>query len=111
MTFNFVYVGAALVAVGLIIAVLSINFAGGEPRGVAKSLMLIENSVDRRTVVTTELAAKDRLIAPVLDRTKNLARALSPSGTDERYTMMLDQAGNPSGWTVERILGLKGVAL
>ncbi len=111
MTFNPVYVGAALVAVGLIIAVLSINFAGGEPRGVAKSLMLIENSVDRRTVVTTELAAKDRLIAPVLDRTKNLARALSPSGTDERYTMMLDQAGNPTGWTVERILGLKGVAL
>ena len=106
-----VYIGAALLAIGLLIAVLSINVGAGEPRGVAKSLMLIENTVDRRSVVTTELAAKDRLLVPILDRTKGLARALSPAGTDERYTAMLDQAGNPSGWTVERFLGVKGAGL
>ncbi|MGO4663056.1 type II secretion system F family protein [Terrabacter sp. 2TAF16] len=111
MNLNPVYVAAGLCGLGLLIAVLSLTFSGGEPRGVAKSLMLIENSVDRRTAVTTDLAAKDRLVAPILERTKGLARALSPGGADDRYTKLLDQAGNPAGWTVERILGLKGAAL
>ena len=111
MNLNPVYVAAGLFAVGLLIAVLSVAFSGGEPRGVAKSLMLIEHTVDRRSVVTTELAAKDRLIAPILERTKGLARVLSPGGTDDRYTKLLDQAGNPAGWTVERILGVKGAGL
>jgi tight adherence protein C len=108
---NPIYLAAGLLGLGLLIAVLSVSFSGGEPRGVAKSLMLIESSVDSRSVVTTELAAKDRLVAPILNRTKGLARALSPSGADNRYSLMLDQAGNPPGWTVERILGAKGAAL
>src|SRR6478752_3431453 len=98
-------------AIGVLVAALSVSFSGGEPRGVAKSLMLIDASVDRREVVTTDLAAKDRLVAPILERTKGLARALSPGGADDRYTKLLDQAGNPAGWTVERILGLKGAGL
>lgn len=106
-----IYVAAAMLGISLIITVLSVNLTGGEPRGVAKSLMLVDQQVDRREVVTTELAAKDRLLTPILDRTKGLARALSPGGADERYTKMLDQAGNPAGWSVERILGLKGAAL
>ncbi|MGO4604089.1 type II secretion system F family protein [Terrabacter sp. 2YAF2] len=106
-----IYVAAAMLAIGLILAVLSLDLSGGEPRGVAKSLMLVDHQVDRREVVTTELAARDRLLTPILDRTKGLARALSPGGADDRYTKMLDQAGNPASWTVERILGLKGAAL
>jgi len=108
---NPVYVAAALISIGLLVALLSVGLTSGEPRGVAKSLMLIESTVDRRTVVTTDLAAKDRLIVPILDRTKGLARALSSSGVDDRYTKLLDQAGNPSEWTVERILGVKGAGL
>ena len=111
MNINPIYLGAGLLGIGLLIGVLSVSFSGGEPRGVAKSLMLIDQQVDRREVVTTELAAKDRLLAPILERTKGLARALSPGGADDRYSKLLDQAGNPAGWTVERILGLKGAAL
>ncbi len=111
MNLNPVYVAAILVGLGLLIAVMSMSFGSSEPRGVAKSLMLIENSVTSRSVVTTELGAKDRLVTPVFDRTKGLARALSPNGTEERFTKMLDRAGNPASWTVERILGAKGVAL
>jgi len=111
VTIILIYVAAAMLGAALLIAALSVSFSGGEPRGVAKSLMLIDQQIDRREVVTTELATKDRLITPILDRTKGLARALSPGGADDRYTKMLDQAGNPSGWSVERILGLKGAGL
>ncbi|WP_323097589.1 type II secretion system F family protein [Intrasporangium sp. YIM S08009] len=111
MSLNPIYVGAALVGLGLLVAVMSMSFGSSEPRGVAKSLLLIENSVTSRSAVTTDLAAKDRLVTPLFEKTKGLARALSPSGTDERFTKMLDRAGNPSPWTVERILGAKGVAL
>ena len=111
MSLNPIYLAAGLISLGLLIAVLSVSFSNGEPRGVAKSLMLIESTVNRREVVTTDLAAKDRLVTPIFERTKGIARALSPSGTDDRYTKLLDQAGNPAGWTVERILGAKGAAL
>ncbi|GAA1992113.1 type II secretion system F family protein [Terrabacter lapilli] len=111
MTINLIYVAAGMFAVALLIAALSVSVTGGEPRGVARSLMLIDQQIERREVVTSELAAKDRLLVPILEQTKGLARALSPGGVDDRYTKMLDQAGNPGGWTVERILGAKGAAL
>lgn len=111
MTINLIYVAAGMFAVALLIAALSVTVSGGEPRGVAKSLMLIDQQIERREVVTTELAARDRLLVPILEQTKGLARALSPGGVDDRYTKLLDQAGNPAGWTVERILGAKGAAL
>ncbi len=111
MNLNPIYVAATLVAIGLLVAVLSVSTGSSEPRGVAKSLMLIESSVTSRSAVTTDLGAKDRLVTPLLDRTKGLARALSPKGTDERFTKMLDRAGNPSPWSVERVLGAKGVGL
>lgn len=111
MTINLIYVAAGLLGLGLLIAALSVSVSGGEPRGVAKSLLLIDQQIERREVVTSELAAKDRLLTPILEQTKGLARALSPGGVDERYSKMLDQAGNPPAWTVERILGVKGAAL
>lgn len=111
MTINLIYVAAGLLGLALLIAALSVSVSGGEPRGVAKSLMLIDQHIERREVVTTELAAKDRLLVPILERTKGIARALSPAGVDDRYARMLDQAGNPPAWTVERILGAKGAAL
>src|SRR6478672_6519508 len=111
MTINLIYVAAGMFALALLIAALSVSVSGGEPRGVARSLMLIDQQIERREVVTTELAARDRLLVPILEQTKGLARALSPNGVDDRYTKMLDQAGNPGGWTVERILGAKGAAL
>lgn len=111
MQLNIVYIAAALIAVGLLVTVLSLSFTSSEPRGVAKSLMLIENSVTNRSVVTADLGARDRLVTPVFERTKRLAQALSPSGTDARLANLLDRAGNPQPWTVERIMGAKGIGL
>ena len=36
---------------------------------------------------------------------------LSPSGTGDRIGRSLDKAGNPPAWTVERVMGAKGLGL
>lgn len=106
-----VYLGAGLIGVAVFALVLVVTAGRSELTGVAKSLALIEGSVGERSVVKTDLPAKDRLVEPVFDRTKALAVRLSPSGTAERLARSLDRAGNPIPWTAERILGAKGAAL
>jgi tight adherence protein C len=109
---NYLYMGAALVAVGLLVVVLAIGgFTSSEPTGVAKSLLLIEHSVDARSVVKSELGTKDRLVLPFFRQTRGLARRLSPTGTEERLIRLLDRAGNPPAWSVERLMGAMGAAL
>jgi tight adherence protein C len=108
---NPVYLGAALLGAGLLIGILTLSFSSGEPRGVAKSLMLIDQQVDRHSVVKTDLAAKDRFVTPIFERTRGLATRLSPKGAEERLAVMLDRAGNPQPWSVERIMGAKGASL
>lgn len=110
---SLVYVGVALIAVAISVLVLTLvtSISSSGPTGVARSLALIEGSVGERAVVKTDLATKDRLILPILERTRRLASLLSPSGTTERLGRSLDRAGNPSPWTVERVMGVKGTAL
>lgn len=108
---SYLYVGAALVALALLFIILLLVSSSSGPTGVAKSLALIDQNVTQRTVARTDLPAQERLIGPLFDRTKSLAFALSPSGTAERLGGMLDRAGNPVPWSVERIMGAKGAAL
>jgi tight adherence protein C len=106
-----VYIGAVLIAVAVAFGVLAVVFTSGEPRGVAKSLTLIEHSVGERKVVKSELAAKDRLLIPFFDQTKALAERLTPRSAVDRISRLLERAGNPVPWTLERVLGVKGAAL
>ena len=105
------YIGIALVALAVIAGVLVLATSSSGPTGVAKSLSLIEHSVGERSVVKTELDAKDRLINPIFDKTRALAVAFSPEGAADRLKRMLDQAGNPKPWTTERVMGAKGATL
>jgi len=105
------YLGAGLVAVGLLTGVLLLISSSSGPTGVAKSLALIGQTVDERAVARADLSARDRLVEPLFDKTRGLAVALSPSGTAERLLRLLDRAGNPLGWGVERIMGAKGACL
>lgn len=105
------YVGAGLLGLALLAVVLLFASSTAGPTGVAKSLALIDQTVTDRTVARTDLAARERLVEPIFERTKALAYALSPSGTTERLATLLDRAGNPKGWSVERVMGAKGTAL
>jgi tight adherence protein C len=104
-------VGVVGVAAACVMLFLVIMVGSGTTTGVARSLAMIEHSVSKEDVGRSELPATDRLILPLLAGLKGLAVRLSPSGTGQRLTRLLDLAGNPSGWTVERILGFKGAGL
>jgi tight adherence protein C len=104
-------IGAASIAIACVMLFLSVILGSGATTGVARSLEMIEHSVSPQDVGRSELSASDRLIVPFFARMKRLALRLSPSGTDDRLTRLLDLAGNPGGLTVERLLGFKGAAL
>lgn len=103
--------GIVLVLGALVIGLLMLTTAGAQSRGVARSLELLERQPTQREVSRHELPARDRLVNPLLDATKSVAVRLSPSGTADRIATALDRAGNPAGWSVERIFGVKGIGL
>jgi tight adherence protein C len=103
--------GAASVAVAGVMLLLAAVTGSGSVTGVARSLAMIETPVSSEEVGRSEVPALDRLIRPFLSGTKGLALRLSPSGTSHRLSRLLDLAGNPTAWTVERLLGFKGAGL
>ena len=111
MTALYLGVGLIALAVLVIALVLALGIGSREPTGVAKSLALIDGSVGSQYVGRNELPTRDRLVTPFVDLARRLALRLSPSGTVDRLTRSLDRAGNPALWTVDRIMGLKGLAL
>jgi tight adherence protein C len=104
-------VGATSIAAAFVMLFFVLTLGGGTTTGVARSLELIENSVEPEEVGRTELSATDRLVMPFFARMKSIALRLSPSGTAERLSRLLDLAGNPAGLTLERLLGFKGAGL
>jgi tight adherence protein C len=105
------YVGTVAVLVGLGGVCAILLMTQSQSTGVARSLALIEQGVRREEVARSELGVADRLVKPIFEVTRRLATVLSPKGTSARLVKLLDFAGNPSGWTVERLLGTKGAGL
>lgn len=110
MTIALIGIGLIAMALALVVAVVGLGSSSG-PTGVARSLMMIEGGIPRAAVSRNELPAKERLVEPLIDGSRQLAVRLSPSGTVARLTRSLDRAGNPAPWTVDRLMGVKGMAL
>jgi tight adherence protein C len=102
-----------LVAIGGALAtlVIAMSAGAGATTGVARSLELLEKSVNQREVSKSDLPFMERIVAPTLARTRSLASKLSPTGTQEGLSRRLDLAGNPGAWTAERVMGGKGAGL
>ena len=103
--------GAASIAAAGVTLFLVVALGSGSTTGVARSLAMIENTVSHAEVGRNELPALDRIVVPFFSKMKGLSLRLSPSGTGDRLSRMLDMAGNPVAWTVERLLGFKGAGL
>ncbi len=103
--------GILLVAVALAIIVLATVVGSNESTGVARSLQLLNHRVSTKEVGKNELGVQDRLLLPTLGRMRALAFRISPAGTGSRIARSLDRAGNPKAWSVERVMGAKGLGL
>ncbi len=95
----------------LVLATSSLMRPTSQATGVEKSLAFIGAFGTRTTSTTAHESFGDRVIAPACSSLASLARRLTPNSAAARLQRQLDLAGNPEGWTPERVLGAKGVGL
>ena len=105
--------GAALIFLAGTLALSVIGVATTERRGVARSVAAINAMNSAPDVLKEELERpfSERVLAPLGDRFVGLGRKLVRADTARKIQHRLDIAGNPAGWDVNRILGLKVLGL
>jgi len=103
----FLILGGALVvvAVFLVSAAASTTASGQAVSGVDRSVALVQALGSAAPELTKEYDESfgDRVMAPLQSKALLVARRLSGSDAAERIRRRLDVAGNPVGWTVERV--------
>jgi tight adherence protein C len=99
--------GAALVvlAIVLVSAAVGTTATGRAVSGVDRSVALLQavSNAPRELAKDFDESFADRVMAPLQGRALLVARRLSGSDAAERIRRRLDVAGNPVGWTVERV--------
>jgi tight adherence protein C len=105
---------AILFVLGVALVLLAIVLVGSAlssstDSGVTRSLAVLEAMTHAPKELSRELDKPfaDRVIEPLQRRALKVARRLSGADTAERIRRKLDLAGNPPGWTVDRVLSGK----
>jgi tight adherence protein C len=103
-----------LFILGIAMVLLSIVLVGSALRsttdtGITRSLAVLEAMTNAPTELTKDLdrSFADRVLEPLQQRTLSLGRRLSGADTPDRIRHKLDLAGNPHGWTVDRVVSGK----
>ncbi|MEX0427433.1 type II secretion system F family protein [Nocardioides sp. DS6] len=80
--------------------------------GVTRSLAVLEAMTDAPKELTKDLdrSFADRILEPTRERALRVGRRLAGSDSAERIRRKLDLAGNPTGWTVDRVVSGKVMA-
>jgi tight adherence protein C len=104
-------VGMLGVFVALFLTLTAISAFDNEARGVSKSLAVVEAFSAAPQAMQKELepSFNERVVTPFLNRLVGLGRKFTPADYGERVREKLEMAGNPPGWTVDRVTSLKVV--
>lgn len=96
--------GVLLVVVSLVL-VASATTSDAEASGVGKSLAVLQAMTAAPKALTEEVDRpfSERVWEPLHARTLGLGRRLSGADSADRIGRKLDLAGNPPGWTVDRV--------
>ncbi len=99
--------GAALVFLALFLASSAIG--DSEPRGMNRSLAVLKAMTDAPAELTRELDQPfaERVLQPFQARALRIGRRFSGADAGDRIRHKLDLAGNPAGWTVDRVVAGK----
>lgn len=106
-------VGAMLLFGSLALSLSLIGVIRVERRGVARSVAAVQALNTAPDVLKAELQRpfSERVIAPLGERLVGIGRRITRADTATRIQHRLDIAGNPPGWDVNRMIGLKVLGL
>jgi len=107
-------VGLAAIYFGLFLLVSTWGAISRQRHEVSKTLAAMDSfRAGPRMVRQQELARPfaDRVLGPVTERFVSTGRRLTPEERLTRIRRRLDLAGNPEGWDVDRVVGLKALGL
>jgi tight adherence protein C len=101
--------GLAAIFLAILLCLTAVGVFTNEARGVSKSLAVVEAFTTAPPELKKELDGtfKERVLLPLIDRSVALGKKVTPSDHTERLRARLDVAGNPPGWTVDRVTSLK----
>lgn len=105
-------VGGVLgIFLALFLGLTAIGVFTNEARGVSKSLTVVEAFSAAPPEMQRELTPsfQDRVVGPVLDKSLAFGKKFAPNDQGERIRLKLEIAGNPRGWTVDRVTSMKFV--
>jgi tight adherence protein C len=106
MTILLILGGALVVLALFLVSAAATTSAGGQAvSGVDRSVALVQALSGAPTELTREYdeSFSDRIMAPFQAKASRLAKRLSGADAPERIRIKLDIAGNPVGWTIERV--------
>ena len=106
-------IGIVGIFLGIFVSLAAVGVFTNEARGVSKSLAVVEAFSAAPQAMKEELdpSFNDRVLTPLLNKLTGLGKRLTPEDYAERIERKLDVAGNPEGWTVDRIVSLKVVGI
>jgi tight adherence protein C len=97
--------------VALFVSLAAVGVFDNEARGVSKSLAVVQAFSAAPQALKDEMEPSfgNRVLVPLLDRFVGIGRRFTPADHNDRVRQKLERAGNPPGWTVDRVTSLKVV--
>lgn len=111
MTVMVLVLGIGLIFAALFLVLAALVDAGRERVGVSRSLEVLQalTSVPEEMQRELQPSFGERVLLPLLSRAQRLGHKLTPTDAGGRIRDKLDKAGNPAGWTVERVVAGKAL--
>ncbi len=106
MTLIFI-MGVLLVLTALVLVSMAVGKP--QPQGMHRSLAVLEAMSSAPSELTQDLDRPfaERVLAPMQGRALGIGKRLSGADTSDRIRHKLDLAGNPPGWTIDRVIAFK----
>jgi tight adherence protein C len=104
----YLVLGAFLVVMAIVLAAMA-TAAPVKEGGLSRSLAALESMGDVPRELTAELDRpfSERVLEPLQGRALTIGRRFTGADSTERIYRKLELAGNPSGWTVDRVVAMK----
>ena len=101
--------GIGAIFAAIFLALTAVGVFTNEARGVSKSLTVIEafTAAPQEMQREFEPSFQDRVLGPLVERSLGIGKKLTPADHNDRIRHKLEVAGNPPGWTIDRVTSMK----